>query len=73
MNFLILRNFLEFFRIYLNLFLILKECFFLSLADVAKLRHMAARVHTTWRRTVCVCVFARVSMCVLVCAYVDYL
>ena len=65
MNFIIFRIFLQFFRIYLNLFLIskrIKKCFYISRADVSEHRHVAVYV--------CVCTFTRVGACAHVCACV---
>ena len=67
-NFIIFRNFLEFFIIYLNLFLILKEeknDFYLSRVDVAEYCHVATRVRVTWQP-----IYAYVSshVCASMCA-----
>ena len=76
MNLPIFRNFLEFFWIYLNLFLIFKRIkinfkifFLISRADVAEHCHVVTRVHITWRR-MCITrvrVCARIRLCAHVC------
>ena len=69
MNFIIFRNFLELFRIYLKLFSIFKrikmneKLFLISRADVAERRHVVASTCDT-----CACVCARV--CAHVCTHV---